>query len=137
MIALARQPARQRSARADRTGPRRRPGNAITVRHGKGGKRHIVGIDEWGWEQLQPWLTYRRTLPVGALTCVLSDPTAGRLLGDSCVRRELHKLDFDAGVRRRIAPHQLRHALACELAHEPAKASASTGATSAATRTSP
>lgn len=50
-------------------------GNAITVRHGKGGKRRIVGIDEWGWSELQPWLEHRRTLPIGELICILSGPT--------------------------------------------------------------
>lgn len=90
----------------------------IVVRHGKGGKRRIVGIDQWGSSELQPWLEHRRTLPVGGLICVLDGPTAGRPMSDSCARRELHKLGERAGVRRRIAPHQLRHAHACELARE-------------------
>lgn len=28
---------------------------ALLVRHGKGGKRREVGMDDWGWEQLRPW----------------------------------------------------------------------------------
>jgi integrase len=40
---------------------------AILVRHGKGGKRREVGMDRWGWEQLQPWLQHRATLPAGAV----------------------------------------------------------------------
>jgi hypothetical protein len=36
------------------------------VRHGKGGRRREVGMDAWGWEQLQPWLGVRLRLPVGA-----------------------------------------------------------------------
>jgi hypothetical protein len=35
------------------------------VRNGKGGKRREVGMDEWGWEQLRPWLIARAELPVG------------------------------------------------------------------------
>jgi integrase/recombinase XerD len=34
------------------------------------------------------------------------------------VRLELHRLALQAGVRRRFAPHQLRHAHAIELARE-------------------
>jgi len=36
---------------------------AITVRCGKGGKRHIVRMDRWGWDQLQPWLDARGQIP--------------------------------------------------------------------------
>jgi hypothetical protein len=32
---------------------------------GQGGKRREVGMDGWGWRQLEPWLEYRRQLPVG------------------------------------------------------------------------
>jgi integrase len=28
---------------------------SIFVRHGKGGRRREVGMDEWGWEHLRPW----------------------------------------------------------------------------------
>jgi len=40
---------------------------ALPVRHGKGGKRRQVGMDDWGWQQLDPWLKLRMELPVGAL----------------------------------------------------------------------
>jgi site-specific recombinase XerD len=36
--------------------PRR---GALLVRHGKGGRRREIGMDAWGWEQLQPWLVAR------------------------------------------------------------------------------
>jgi hypothetical protein len=48
-------------------------------------------MDEWGWEQLRPWLRARAELPV-------------------------RRLAARAGARRRFAPHQLRHAHALELA---------------------
>jgi len=44
--------------------PRR---GSLIVRHGKGGRRREVGMDAWGWQQLQPWLTSRLELPVGPL----------------------------------------------------------------------
>jgi integrase len=37
----------------------------LLVRRGKGGRRREVGMDAWGWEQLQSWLDVRRELPVG------------------------------------------------------------------------
>jgi hypothetical protein len=40
---------------------------AILVRHGKGGKRREVGMHRWAWDQRQPWLAVRASLPVGAL----------------------------------------------------------------------
>jgi site-specific recombinase XerD len=91
---------------------------ALLVRRGKGGKRREVGMDEWGWEQLRPWLEYRASLPVGALFCVMSGGTRGRPWSGPAIRTQLQRLAARAGVRRRFAPHQLRHAHAVEMARE-------------------
>ena len=91
---------------------------AVLVRRGKGGKRREVGMDRWAWEQLDPWLEIRRQLPIGALLCVIHGPTAGRRWEASAARKQLHHAAAAAGVRRRFAPHQLRHAHAVEMAHE-------------------
>jgi site-specific recombinase XerD len=91
---------------------------ALLVRQGKGGKRREVGMDEWGWEQLRPWLDHRPAMPVGALFCVINGPTRGRPWSGSGARAQLRRLAVDAGVRRRFAPHQLRHAHAVEMARE-------------------
>ena len=91
---------------------------AVLVRRGKGGKRREVGMDRWAWEQLEPWLEVRRTLPIGAVVCVIHGPTAGRRWETSAARKQLHHAAAAAGVRRRFAPHQLRHAHAVEMAHE-------------------
>jgi integrase len=40
--------------------PRR---GSVLVRCGKGGRRREVGMDDWGFEQLEPWLRARETLP--------------------------------------------------------------------------
>ena len=32
---------------------------SLLVRHGKGDKRREVGMDEWGFEHLRRWLSYR------------------------------------------------------------------------------
>jgi integrase len=36
---------------------------SLLVRRGKGGRRREVGMDEWAWEQLQPWLASRLEFP--------------------------------------------------------------------------
>jgi integrase len=59
---------------------------SLLVRRGKGGRRREVGMDAWGWEQLQPWLDMQRELPV--------DPPRG--VGVS-------KLGGRDGARRRAA----------------------------------
>lgn len=74
-------------------------------------------MDPWGWSALQPWLTERAKLPVGPLFCVIVETTRGHGSA-SAARLELHRTAIDAGVRRRLAPHQLRHAHAVELLHE-------------------
>jgi site-specific recombinase XerD len=91
---------------------------SIVVRCGKGGKRRQVGMDRWAWEQVGPWLEARVALPVGALLCVIDGPTAGRPWSPAAARSTLRTLAVGAGVRRRVAPHQLRHAHAVEMARE-------------------
>jgi integrase/recombinase XerD len=60
----------------------------------------------------------RRQLPVGALLSVIRGTTAGRHWESSSARKQLARTAIEAGVRRRFAPHQLRHAHAVEMAHE-------------------
>ena len=48
---------------------------SLLVRHGKGGRRREVGMDAWGWQQLQPWLDTRLELPVGPLFCIVTGAT--------------------------------------------------------------
>ena len=91
---------------------------AVLVRRGKGGKRREVGMDRWAWEQIDPRLEVQRALPIGAVLCVIHGPTAGRRWEASAARKQLHHAAAKASVRRRFAPHQLRHAHAVEMAHE-------------------
>jgi site-specific recombinase XerD len=95
--------------------PRR---GSVLVRRGKGGRRREVGMDDWAWEQLRPWLQARRALPLGPLFCVITGPTGGRCWSSAAARTEIRQTAAAAGVRRRFAPHQLRHAHAVEMAHE-------------------
>ena len=90
---------------------------SILVRRGKGDRRREVGMDEWGWEHSAPWLPVRAELPVGrcsgSSTARPRPPVVGR-----CSPRRVSPIAVHAGVRRRFAPHQLRHAHALELARE-------------------
>ena len=51
---------------------------SVLVRAGKGGKRRMVGMDDWAWEHVGRWTEHRIQLPVGPLFCILAGPTRGR-----------------------------------------------------------
>jgi site-specific recombinase XerD len=91
---------------------------SLLVRQGKGGKRREVGMDGWGFEELRPWLARRVEMPVGTLFCVIDGQTRGRPWTPAAARNHLRRIAARAGVRRRFAPHQLRHAHAVEMARE-------------------
>jgi integrase-like protein len=82
--------------------PRR---GSILVRRGKGGRRREVGMDDWGFEQLEPWFRAREAMPVGPLFCVINGRTCGRAWHASAARAALRRRAARAGVRRRFAPH--------------------------------
>jgi site-specific recombinase XerD len=91
---------------------------SLLVRQGKGGQRREVGMDAWGWQRLQPWLDTRLALPIGPLFCIVTGASRGRHWANAAARSDLRRTAARAGVRRRFAPHQLRHAHAVEMAHE-------------------
>lgn len=78
---------------------------SLVIRHGKGGRRREIGMDEWGWEYLRPWLKHRALMPVGLLFCIVDGPTRGRPWSATAARAQLRRLAAQAGVRRRFAPH--------------------------------
>src|SRR5690348_10259356 len=41
------------------------PRGSVLVRRGNGGRRREVGMDDWGFAQLEPWLRARQAMPVG------------------------------------------------------------------------
>ena len=83
--------------------PRR---GSLLVRRGKGGRRREVGMDDWAWEQLAPWLDARVELPVGPLFCIVNGPTRGRPWTAGAARTELRRVAARpgcAGVSRRTS----------------------------------
>ena len=105
---------RSRSKRPISTGPAARSSSGA----GKAANAARSGWTAGRGSQLDPWLEIRRQLPIGAVLCVIHGPTAGRRWEASAARKQLHHAAAAAGVRRRFAPHQLRHAHAVEMAHE-------------------
>jgi integrase/recombinase XerD len=55
---------------------------------------------------------------VGPLFCIVNGPTRGRPWSAGAARSELLTVAREAGVRRRFAPHQLRHAHAVAMARK-------------------
>ncbi len=64
-------------------------------------------MNQWGWEQLHPWVSYRVEIPVGALFCLIDRGSRGRPLSASNARHQLQRTAARAGVRRRFAPQLL------------------------------
>ncbi len=92
---------------------------AIVVRHGKGDKRRLVAMDEWGWQELENWMAVRENLPSGPIFCIVRGKSAGiRALSDTDVRRQFRETAVRAGLKRRANPHSFRHEHAVELWRE-------------------
>ena len=65
---------------------------SVLVRRGKGGRRREVGMDAWGWEQLEPWRHVRCKLPIGSLFCVINGTTRGRHWSPAAAPAELRRI---------------------------------------------
>ena len=96
----------------------RRTERAIVVRHGKGDKRRVVVVDEWGWTEIEFWLTIRAEIPPGALIPVIRGNLAGQEMTSPDVRRQMAALRDRAGLRRRVNPHAFRHGFAVDSSRE-------------------
>lgn len=93
--------------------------STIYIRRGKGGKAREVGVDQWLWELIMPWIVIRENLPTGPLFSVIEGKTAGvDAWGASQVREKFAQLQAKAGIRKRFRPHQLRHTHTVELIME-------------------
>ena len=91
----------------------------VTVQRGKGGKRRLSGIDRAALDEVREWMDVREDRgfkPFQPLFPVLEGNTKGGPLNQAYVRTKLHEAAARAGVTKRVAPHQLRHAMAVDLA---------------------
>jgi integrase/recombinase XerD len=92
---------------------------SIRVRFGKGRRARTVGIDDAALAVLSVWLDARAAAGItdAPVFCRLHcDP--GAPLSTRYVRAQMARLAVRAGVRRRVHPHQLRHAMAVESLRE-------------------
>ena len=90
---------------------------SLLVRRGKGGRRREVGMDAWGWDSSSPGsscgASFRRSAVVRPQRRDARTPLVARR---GPRRAAAHRRR--GRVRRRFAPHQLRHAHAVEMARE-------------------
>lgn len=84
--------------------------STLTVQHGKGDKRRIVGLDLLASEAIRSWLRVRKSD-----TPYLFPTKSGRL-DTSYLRRLLPRLARKAGIAKRCHPHVLRHSFATHAA---------------------
>jgi hypothetical protein len=61
-------------------------------------------MDDWGFDQLRPWLDRRVELPVGRLLCVIDGQTRGIPWPPAAARNHLRRIAPKPGVRRGFAP---------------------------------
>jgi integrase len=93
----------------------------LTVRHGKGNRRRVVGLDPPAFAVLDRWLNVRREIgvPRGApVFCTITTGNLGRPLGAAYWREAIKKLGVKAGIEKRVHSHGLRHTHAVELMRE-------------------
>jgi len=93
----------------------------VTVLHGKGNHRRVVGIDPEAAAVVAAWLERRRKLGLTGrqpLFCVISQPSIGKAMYSSCVREFMKDGAVKAGLDKRAHPHGLRHTFASDLARE-------------------
>jgi site-specific recombinase XerD len=98
-----------------------RDAGTLTIRHGKGNRRRVVGLDPPAFAVLEQWLAVRSSLgvPRGApVFCTITAGNRGRPLSASYWRQAITKLGVKAGIEKRVHSHGLRHTHAVELMRE-------------------
>jgi site-specific recombinase XerD len=89
----------------------------VSVLHGKGDKRRVVGLDPQAWSVIQRWLDRRKALGITGRT-VLFCTLDKKPVQASYVRNLLPRLARKVGIEKRVHPHGLRHTHASELRSE-------------------
>ncbi len=94
-----------------------RQARTITILHGKGDKRRVVGIDVQAWSIVEAWLTERdqfATKPDSPLFCTKD----GKPINPRQVRAMMARRGKSAGLAKHVHLHGLRHTMASEMAAE-------------------
>ncbi len=89
----------------------------VVVRHGKGDKARVVGLDHESFAVIERWMDRRTKLGLNGrqpVFCTLR----GEPVKSPYVRALLPRLADKAGIEKRVHAHGLRHTHAAELARE-------------------
>jgi integrase/recombinase XerD len=92
-------------------------GGTVTIQHGKGDKRRVVGLDAGTAALTAQWLDVRRKRGITGRSPVFCTLT-GEPIDQSYVRHLLPRLAAKAGIEKRVHAHALRHAYAAALERE-------------------
>lgn len=98
-----------------------RDAGTVTIRHGKGNRRRVVGLDPPAFAVLEQWLEHRTGLGVprgSKVFCTITRPNVGDPMSGSYWREAIKRLGVRAGIEKRVHSHGLRHTLAVELMRE-------------------
>jgi site-specific recombinase XerD len=91
---------------------------SLLVRRGKGGRRREVGMDRGARNSSTRGSTCDASYRSARCCASSTARHADAHWSPAAARAELRRVAAAAGVRRRFAPHQLRHAHAVEMARE-------------------
>jgi site-specific recombinase XerD len=98
-----------------------RQAGTLTVRHGKGNRRRVVGLDPMAMAVLDRWLDARAKLgvPAGAKAfCTITKGNVGNPYQAPQAREMIKRRARRAGIEKRVHPHGLRHTCAVDLLRE-------------------
>lgn len=93
----------------------------INVRHGKGGRQRLAGLNASAEAHLVRWMDTRRKLGINSrqpVFCTFSKIGGQREIGPLApryVQLMLHRLAARAGLEKRVHPHGFRHSHAVHL----------------------
>ncbi len=89
----------------------------VTIQHGKGDKRRVVGVDVGTVALVEDWVHRRRSI-LHHKDAPLFVTLSGGSIDSSYIRHLLPRLARKAGIEKRVHAHGLRHAFAVELDRE-------------------
>ena len=89
----------------------------LTVLHGKGDRRRVVGLDDGALAVLERWMDRRSSLGLNGRQTVFCT-LGGKPLNPSYIRALLPRIAQRVGIEKRVHAHGLRHTHASELARE-------------------
>jgi site-specific recombinase XerD len=96
----------------------------LLVRHGKGNKRRMLGLDDQAVLVVERWTRVRAKLGIGRaapLFCTISQgkwQRAGRRMAYTTYRESLLRAGARAGIDKRVHTHGLRHTFAVDCMRE-------------------